>query len=557
MSIHTTAPVLCTSLSFTWPDGTQVLNDLSWAAREGSTGLIGRNGSGKSTLLRLIAGRLLPSSGTVHVAGNPGYLSQDLTFDPAMRVEEVLGVASVRAALHAIESGDASEDHFTALGDQWDVEERTHAALARLGLGHIRLDRTVGEISGGEAVLLRLAALLLARPVVLLLDEPTNNLDRHARRRLYDAVTGYRGTVIVVTHDRELLERVDQIAELRTGTVRTFGGNLTAYENTIATEQEAAERAHATARADLARQRRDLAAAQTRQARSARYGKQMYADNRLDKASAQTMKRAAQVSRGKQQAVHDQRLADAKEHLDTTEDRLRDDDTIRIDLPDTTVAPHRTVLTVDRTRLRTGRKVDDLRVHGPERIALTGRNGAGKTTLLRTIAGQLPPAEGEVRAHVALRYLPQRLDLLDGQRTIFDNVAHLNPHATGNQIRAQLARFLFKGGRADQLVDTLSGGERFRATLAALLLADPAPQLLLLDEPTNSLDMDSVGQLAQALAGYRGALVVVSHDVPFLRQIGITRWLDLDDDAAVEASKEAADQRVRGSNPLGRAEQRP
>lgn len=539
MSIRTTAPVLCTGLSFAWPDGTHVLDDLSWAAGEGSTGLIGRNGSGKSTLLRLIAGRLLPSSGTVHVAGNPGYLPQDLTFDPAMRVEEVLGVASVRAALHAIEAGDASEDHFTALGDQWDVEERTQAALARLGLGHIRLDRTVGEISGGEAVLLRLAALLLARPVVLLLDEPTNSLDRHARHRLYDAVTGYRGTVIVVTHDRELLERVDQIAELRTGAVRNFGGNLTAYENIIATEQEAAERAHATARADLARQRRDLAAAQTRQARSARYGRQMYADNRLDKASAQTMKRAAQVSRGKQQAVHDQRLADAKEHLDATEDRLRDDDTIRIDLPDTTVAPHRTVLTFNRTRLRTGRTVDDLRVHGPERIALTGRNGTGKTTLLRTIAGQLSPAEGEVRAHVALRYLPQRLDLLDGQRTIFDNVAHLNPHATGNQIRAQLARFLFKGGRADQLVDTLSGGERFRATLAALLLADPAPQLLLLDEPTNSLDMDSVSQLAQALAGYRGALVVVSHDFPFLRQIGITRWLDLDADVIAEASEES------------------
>lgn len=538
MSAHTTAPALCTGLSFAWPDGTHVLDDLSWAAREGSTGLIGRNGSGKSTLLRLIAGRLRPSSGTVHVAGSPGYLPQDLTFDPAMRVEEVLGVASVRAALHAIEAGDASEDHFTALGDQWDVEERTQAALARVGLGHIRLDRTVGEISGGEAVLLRLAALLLARPVVLLLDEPTNNLDRHARHRLYDAVTGYRGTVIVVTHDRELLERVDQIAELRTGVVRTFGGNLTAYENTIATEQEAAERAHATARADLARQRRDLAAAQTRQARSARYGKQMYADNRLDKASAQTMKRAAQVSRGKQQAVHGQRLADAKEHLDATEDRLRDDDIIRVDLPDTAVAPHRTVLTFDRARLRTGRTVDDLRVHGPERIALTGRNGTGKTTLLRTIAGQLPPAEGEVCAHVALRYLPQRLDLLDGQRTIFVNVARLNPHATENQIRAQLARFLFKGGRADQLVDTLSGGERFRATLAALLLADPAPQLLLLDEPTNSLDMDSVGQLAQALAGYRGALVVVSHDFPFLRRIGITRWLDLDADATAESSEE-------------------
>ncbi|MEU9333578.1 ATP-binding cassette domain-containing protein [Streptomyces sp. NPDC048290] len=530
MTKHTTAPVLCTGLSFAWPDGTSVLDDISWAAGDGRTGLIGRNGSGKSTLLRLIAGRLAPTSGTVHVAGEPGYLPQDLTLHPATPVDEVLGVARIRAALHAIEAGDTSEDHFTTLADQWDVEERTQATLTRLGLDHIGLDRTVGDISGGEAILLRLAALLLARPRVLLLDEPTNNLDRQARHHLRQAITEYRGTVIIVSHDRELLDGVDQITELRDGTVRDFGGNLTAYEETIATEQEAAERALATARSDLARQRRDLAAAQTRQARSARYGKQMYADNRVDKTTAQTMKRAAQVSRGKQQAVHDQRVTDARDRLDAAGDRLRDDDTIRVDLPDTAVPPHRTVLTLDGARLRTGRPIDDLRVHGPERIALTGRNGSGKTTLLRTVAGQLPPAEGQVTAHVPLRYLPQRLDLLDGGKSILDNVTHLNPHAGGNQTRAQLARFLFRGGRADQIVGTLSGGELFRASLAALLLADPAPQLLLLDEPTNNLDMASIDQLAQALAGYRGALIVVSHDLPFLHRIGITRWLDLDAD---------------------------
>lgn len=167
-------------------------------------------------------------------------------------------------------------------------------------------------------------------------------------------------------------------------------------------------------------------------------------------------------------------------------------------------------------------------MHGPERIALTGRNGTGKTTLLRTVAGELLPAEGRATVHVPLRYLPQRLDLLDDDRSIFDNVSGLNPHAVPNRIRAQLARFLFKAHRADQPVATLSGGERFRATLAALLLADPAPQLLLLDEPTNNLDMASTGQLVQALAGYRGALIVASHDEHFLSQIGITRWLRLD-----------------------------
>ncbi|MFI1104378.1 ATP-binding cassette domain-containing protein [Streptomyces melanogenes] len=536
MTTHLSAPVLCTGLTFTWPDGTPVLKDLTWTAGDGRTGLIGNNGTGKSTLLKLVAGRLAPAAGSVRVTGEPGYLSQDLTLDASLPVDVVLGVAEARAALHAIESGDADERHFTALGDDWDVEERTRATLARLGLGHIGLDRTVGDISGGEAVLLRLAALLLARPAVLLLDEPTNNLDREARTRLRQALADYRGTVIVVTHDRELLEHVDQIAELRDGAIRTFGGNLTAYEETVAAEQETAQQAHATARAGVARQRRDLLAAQTRQARSARYGKQAFADNRMDKAAAGTMKRAAQVSRGKQQAVHEERLTQAQERLAAAEERLRDDDTIRIDLPDTAVPPQRTVLALEGLRLRTGRTLGDLRVHGPERIALTGGNGTGKTTLLRTVAGELAPAEGAATVHVPLRYLPQRLDLLDDDRSIFDNVSGLNPHAVPNRIRAQLARFLFKAHRADQPVATLSGGERFRATLAAFLLADPAPQLLLLDEPTNNLDMASTGQLVQALAGYRGALIVASHDEHFLSQIGITRWLRLDADAEPRAS---------------------
>jgi ATPase subunit of ABC transporter with duplicated ATPase domains len=157
--------------------------------------------------------------------------------------------------------------------------------------------------------------------------------------------------------------------------------------------------------------------------------------------------------------------------------------------------------------------------------------------LLETVTGALPVGSGELRAAVPLRYLPQRLDLLDGAASIAANVARFAPDATDNEIRARLARFLFRGDRADQPVSTLSGGERFRATLAALLLASPAPQLLLLDEPTNSLDLASARQLTEALSAYRGALVVASHDLPFLRGIGITRWLRLvaqDDGPAVE-----------------------
>src|SRR6185436_2945957 len=160
-------------------------------------------------------------------------------------------------------------------------------------------------------------------------------------------------------------------------------------------------------------------------------------------------------------------------------------------------------------------------VRGPERIAVTGDNGSGKTTLLATVLG----TPGAVA--VPAGYLPQRLDVLDETLSVFDNVVRFAPGAAPNRVRAGLARFLFRGGRAEQVAGTLSGGERFRATLAALLLADPAPQLLLLDEPTNNLDLASYDALVSALASYRGALLVVIHDQRFLADVGVDRTLEL------------------------------
>lgn len=522
--------ITCTDLSFSWPDGTEVLDGFQLAVGPGRTGLIGLNGSGKSTLLKLIAGELAPADGTVRTMGEIGYLPQNATLDTALRVDQALGIASARAALHAIEGGDASEEHFTAIGDDWDVEERARAALDQLGLGHIGLDRTIGEVSGGECVLLRLAALLLARPDVLLLDEPTNNLDLHARRRLYAAVEGWSGVLVVVSHDRELLELVDQIADLRDGEVTWYGGAYSAYEEALAAEQEAAERMVRVAEADVQRQKRELADAQVKLARRKRYGQKMYDSKREPKIVMNARKRAAQESAGKHRIMHTQKLAEAKERLDEAVDAVRDDDEIRIELPYTTVPPGRGVLLLRDLELRYGARVGgEWEVRGPERIALVGRNGAGKTTLLRTIAGELEPVTGEVVPHVPLRFLPQRLDVLDDELSVVENVARYAPEATNNRIRARLARFLFRGARADQPAGTLSGGERFRAALAALLLAEPAPQLLMLDEPTNNLDMASVRKLTAALDAYEGALIVASHDVPFLESIGITRWLLLED----------------------------
>ncbi|MFC7446698.1 ABC-F family ATP-binding cassette domain-containing protein [Rhodococcus daqingensis] len=515
-------------LSFHWPDGELAFDGLDAVFGTGTTGLVGLNGAGKSTLLRLIAGELAPDRGSVTVHGSMAYLRQDLALDPDRRVDAILGIESQRKALHRIESGAGTDEDFAGAAGHWDIEERAVATLDRLGLAHIApstdaLGRTVGTLSGGETMLLGLTAALLGEPQVLLLDEPTNNLDLAAKARLYAAVAQFPGTAIVVSHDREMLERVDSIAELRRGELRMFGGNFSAYRAAIDAEQEAARAAVRDARSDVRKQGRELVEAQTKIARRVRYGKKM--EGSVPRILAGERKRQAQVSAGKLRGSHVDKLEEARQALTEAQELIRDDREIRIDLPDTAVHPGQRVIELEDVTLACGPTVS-LTVSGPERIALVGRNGIGKTTLLRAIADAGP--------RVPWRSLPQRLDIFDGDRTVAQNVADAAPHATPEQIRARLARFLFRGAAADTPASALSGGEQLRAALARILLAEPAPRLLMLDEPTNNLDLPSLAHLTSALAEFRGALVVASHDLPFLREIAATRWIELTEDGLRE-----------------------
>jgi ATPase subunit of ABC transporter with duplicated ATPase domains len=517
--------LVCHHLTFAWPTGEVVFADLDVAFPDGLTGLVGRNGVGKSTLLRILAGELTPTAGHVTGPATVGYLPQQLPLQSDRTVAAVLGTDHRLAALQRITEGDGRPEDLDLIADDWDLEERTEAALASFGFAGLDLDRLVGSLSGGEVILLALAGLFLARPDVLILDEPTNNLDRGARGRLYTALQGWRGPVITVSHDRELLDLVDQIAEMRTGEVRIFGGSFSAFTEALATEQQAAARDVRAAQSDLRRQQRELADARVKLDRRLRYARSQ-AEN-VPKIVAGAKKRAAQVSAGKLRGGHEADVEQAKGNLDAAEERVRDDDLIRIDLASTTVPAARDVLIMDRVVLRTGREVS-LHLRGPERVALTGPNGSGKTTLIDTICGTVQPRSGSVDLRVPVRLLPQRLDLLDDSESTLAGVSRYAPSADDNRLRAQLARFLLDADTIRRPVGSLSGGERFRATLAALLLAEPAPQLLILDEPTNNLDLDSVAQLVSALRQYRGALLVASHDERFLADIALTSRLEFD-----------------------------
>ena len=539
-SSDTSVPsVVCTGVSFSWPDGGDVLHSLDVTFPAGRTGLIGDNGSGKSTLLRLIAGTLTPTAGHISVRGEVRDLPQQLTARTDRTIADLLGVAPMLAALARIERGSTEVTDFETVGDDWDIVERSEAALAALGLDEPGiLQRPVGTVSGGQATLAGIAGLLLRPPDVTLLDEPTNNLDRDARRQLYRALGRWPGVLIVVSHDRALLEHVDSIAELsavvphvRPSAIRCYGGGWTQFREQVAAEQDSARRAVRDADAAVHREERQLQDTRVKLDRRTRTANKAEREKRVPKIVAHGRRMQAQVSAGRLRIEMEGKVEQARSTLVDAETIAREPDVIRVDLPQTVVPAGRTVLRIRGAAERVGPEGSgsstgsvDLLVRGPERIALIGPNGSGKTTLLRAVLGAAAGADQllGIQVSVPVGSLAQRIELPD-ERSVLDWMRSRNAALNPQQVRAAMARFLIGKTKIDQQLGSLSGGERFRVALAGVLLADPAPQLLLLDEPTNNLDLASSAALAQALQGYRGAVLVASHDEDFLGEIGTTR----------------------------------
>ena len=515
------------SISLVTPDGRPLFDRLTLAVARERTGLVGRNGCGKSTLLRLIAGEIEPAGGSLQRLGSIGMLAQ--LADERLTVSEALGVAGDLARLRRLERGEGSLDD--AAEADWTLDARIQAALVETGLPSLPLDRPVASLSGGERTRVALARLLIEAPDVLLLDEPTNNLDADGRQAVAQLLERWQGGVMVASHDRALLD-VDRIVELTSIGVTVFGGAWSAFA-------DARDAARARAEADLGRAsdalrntERAMQRAREKKARRDKAGRAWRAKGIEDKMFMDREKERAENSAARDSRLSDRLIGERTGALEDARSRVEILTPLAIDLPRTDLPDGRELIAFrdvvmafgDRHLL--GPLSFDLR--GPERIAIRGGNGAGKSTLLRLITGELTPTHGNIdRFTDRIAVLDQHVGLLDPCLSILDNLRRLNPELTANEAHAALARFAFRNRAALRIAGTLSGGERLRAGLACVFARPQPPFLLLLDEPTNHLDLASIEELENALKGFDGALIAVSHDQAFLRAIGIEREIGL------------------------------
>lgn len=565
-------------ISYAHPGEPPLFTDLSAVFSAPLTGLIGDNGAGKTTLFRLILGDINPSQGIISTPPHIAYLPQDLGLSGHQHLADIFGITKILQALDALESGKYSPSLYDTIGDAWDIEERTLVALAEHGFGPALtttdtqarrnlLMRPLSTFSGGQTVTAALTALLCSDPEFILLDEPTNNLDSAAKAQLFTALEALPCPALIISHDRDLLERVNVIAELhadRQGLahLRLFEGNYSTYRQALETEQQAAQRRVSEAKNRVRSAHREWVQAQEIISKNmAQVWKDDQPDTILDLAKDASRQAAAKL-RGLRVGKQEQ----AREAYQKAQDEVRVQEKIYAELSQQPLPAGRKVLELRRVDTRQvscetftaqqPTKVDSLHfspaeadsesnqgtpaerpehliLSGPEHLRITGANGSGKTTLLNAIAhaGEADyrsPVQPAYRVGYCLEgaYIPQRITL-DPQLTLLQSVQRANPGVSEQHLRDRLARLLFRRESVHHKTGELSGGERFRAAVAQVLLADPVPQLLMLDEPTNNLDISSVDWLVQALEAYTGALIVVSHDEDFCRRIRIDRTLAL------------------------------
>ena len=512
--------------------------------------LTGNNGCGKSTLMRILAGDLSPSSGTVLRPEHLYYVPQHFGQYDRQTIAQALGISHKLSALHAILSGDATEAHFNTLNDDWTVEERAQAALDSWGLGGIPLSRPMEGLSGGEKTRIFLAGMEMHTPTPILLDEPTNHLDADGRERLHNLLRRTSATVLVISHDRTLLNLLPAICELSSQGLTYYSGNYDFYKEQKTLQQNALTQQLEEKQKALRLARKVAREVEERKAKQNVRGEKASIKKGIPRILMGGLKNNAENSSSRLISIHAEKaeklqteMAGIKSSLSQT-DKLKTDFNashlhtgkilvtardINFHYPNHTASPAETPHTETTAKSLWASPLTTQRRPG-DRLSLKGKNGSGKTTLLKLIMGELHPTDGVMeRAGFTSVYLDQEYSLVRNERSVLQQAEAFNHrHLPEHEVKTILNRYLFPRDVWNKPCSKLSGGEKMRLSFCCLMIADNTPDMFILDEPTNNLDIESIEIITATIRNYAGTVIAISHDREFLKDTGIEREILLE-----------------------------
>jgi ATPase subunit of ABC transporter with duplicated ATPase domains len=528
--------ILLQNISYGFPGGDLLFNSINLTVQPHTiSALAGSNGIGKSTLLKIIARELQPLEGSVTVKGDVYCVPQMFGNFDHLSVAECLKIDKKLNALQKIISGEVDEEYFEILNDDWDIEERCRNALNHWKLEDLELSQKLESLSGGQKTKVFLAGIQINQSDIIILDEPTNHLDLEGRNLLYDFIEKTNSTVVIVSHDRALLNLVDTIFELSNQGISTYGGNYDFYTQQKRIEQEALQNdIHAKERALKKAKEKERETIERKQKLDAR-GKQKQEKSGVARIMMNTLRNNAEKNTSKLKGVHAEKISGISGDLRDLRSSLKNSDQMKVNFNDSNLHFGKILISAEDINFKYGNEnlwKDNvsLEVRSGDRVSIKGSNGSGKTTLIKLLLGSLNPSEGKIkRSEFNTIYVDQEYSLIGQEISVYEFVQQFNDGAMQeSEVKTLLSRFLFGKETWDKKCGVLSGGERLRLLLCALTISSKAPDMIILDEPTNNLDLQNVEILTNSIKDYHGTLVMISHDELFLEETGVEREIVLD-----------------------------
>ncbi|PTT43752.1 ABC transporter ATP-binding protein [Chryseobacterium sp. HMWF028] len=528
--------ILLQNISFGFPGGNLLFNHINLTIQsQTKSALVRSNGMGKSTLLKIIAAEIQHLEGNVNIRGNIFYVPQMFGNYNHLTIAECLKIDQKLYALEKITSGEVDEIYFETLNDHWDIEERCQQALEHWGLDNFELNQKLEGLSGGQKTKVLLAGIQINHPDIIVLDEPTNHLDIDGRKLLYDLIDKTDATVVIVSHDRTLLNLVDTIFELSNQGIAAYGGNYDFYAEQKEVEEEALHNdIHSKERALKKAKEKERETLERKQKLDAR-GKGKQEKSGVARIMMNTLRNNAEKNTSKLKNVHMEKINGISGDLRDLRSSLKNSDQMKVNFNDSNLHSGKILVAAEHINFNYGKEKLwkenlNLELRSGDRICIKGSNGSGKTTLIKLLFGNFELSEGKIsRAEFNRIYIDQEYSLIDNDSTLYDFVQTFNDNALQeSEVKTLLSRFLFGKDTWDKKCGMLSGGERLRLLLCGLSVNNKAPDMIILDEPTNNLDLQNVEILTNSIKDYHGTLLVISHDEVFLEEIGVDRELILD-----------------------------